>query len=203
MTDFFDNIEKALNTAASAALAAMGVDLAKEMKSNLEAGGSNDTGRLGDSITWATKDAIGRDLIGAAAKESDVISQPTGNAELHVGTAAPHGVYVEYGTGPHVANGEQNQEFIDNLVAWANRHGWTGEDGGPATEKDIYPLIKKIREEGTTEHPFVRPTEAYANGEGSAVLSDILNRFLKQGFSQIPKTVEKIDIQINVKGGNQ
>jgi hypothetical protein len=194
MSDFFDAMDKAFARASGAALEAMGKHLAEKMKEPLE-GKHEDTGRLRDSITWATKDATGRDLVGPSAEESDVISQPESVGVLHIGTAVPYAPPVEYGSGPHVANGEQSQEFTDRLTDWARRHGFA--------ENDIYYLIQYIRKNGTEQIEFINPTKQYAEGAGSAALNDIIRRFMREEFKKIPKTTKTIEWKIDIPRGNK
>jgi len=199
-----DKFEAALDRVVSGATAAIGKALAEEMKDQIEANGSMDTRRLYDSVTWATKDAVGRDLVGGAAEEGDIISKPLEVGAVHIGSAANEAPYVEYGTGPHTSGGEDSQAFIDNIVAWANRHGFKAADGGPATEKSLYFLIQSIRKEGTNEHPFVRPTAVKAQG-GAMVgaLHNIIAQFLRSEFQGIKLEKTTIDIKIDIPRGNQ
>jgi len=200
MSDFYSNVEKALDRIVEGALESLGAWAAKEMKDEIESSGHNDTGRLKDSITWATSEALDRSLVGPAAEEGDVIAQPTTKLTLHIGTADGKAPYVEYGTDAHRTD-EQKEEFHQRLLEWCARHGWTSKDGGPLTLSDIYPVLKKIQEEGTDASPFVQPTKDKMEQSGLSPITAMVNKLIGQELNKIPKNTKTVDFKIDIQGG--
>lgn len=55
---------------------------------------------------------------------------------------------VEYGTRPHQTD-FQKEEFEENIRGWCQRHG--------LPEEAVWPIMQKIRREGTKPRPHLRP----------------------------------------------
>lgn len=69
-----------------------------------------------------------------------------------IGYSAPHAMYIEYGTHPHMPP-------VDAIKAWASRKHIVSEK---ELERVAWAIAMKIKKDGTQPQPFLRPavTEA-------------------------------------------
>lgn len=196
--DFYSRCKTMLERLQEQALEVAGQKVAEMLKDKLDEKEANDTGRVRDSITWATSQATNRAMVGSAAQEGDVIKPPSVPGIVFIGTAVPYAPYVEYGTYAHGQNREMMEQFINNLLEWAARHGWQARDGGELKYSDIYPLIKKIRENGTDEMPFVRPVLAELNSGGLSVIRGAFQNLMRKEIDAMPKGTTTIDLNVDM-----
>ena len=66
-----------------------------------------------------------------------------------INTSVEHAPSVEFGTGPHKSS-RGAAKFKRSIERWARRHG--------IPEEAVFPIMQKIREEGTRAKPFLRPS---------------------------------------------
>lgn len=194
MSTFEEDVRAATDRYMEGALEAMGAFIADMLRDQIEENGSIDEGTLVKSISWATAQATDR----SGGGDIRPVNAPTKKGVLHVGSADPKAGWVEFGTGPHMANSEQTAEFEENIRDWASRHGWTGKDGAELTVDDVYPLIKKIRENGTTEQPFMRPVHVKLQSGAMMALSGYLTGLMGKEMGKIPKRKQIVDIKIDL-----
>jgi hypothetical protein len=185
-------LEKAVN----GAFAILGPQIATTMKDRLNQNGSEDTMRLENSITWATPVAV--DTVMGKGNPTDIIQKPTTKYTMHVGTAVPYAPYVEHGSTPHGgSNAAEHERFVTNMLDWARRHGWEARDGGELKESDIYYLLKKIRDNGTSDMPFVAPTKTEYEGKIGPMFRAAITPRIREAFGKRKGTKTVIDIRIS------
>ena len=103
--DFIDEVKAALQNAIERGLMAIGERAATHARDNLTALGAVDTGRLRNSITYATQGHDGETLRYTKEMQQagqDAVQTPVKVSEpntVYVGTAVFYGPYIELGTG--------------------------------------------------------------------------------------------------------
>lgn len=137
-----------------ALLADIGMATAAEMRSHTK---DHDVSkRLSNSITWQTSDR-GSNAYGEHRNE-DKLDKPKEDGVLYVGSAAPHALFREIGSGPH-KNPEGSQQFLDSLNEWTIAVlGVDRDSPDPAIRYHYWNIVKDIRAHGTEAKPFLEPT---------------------------------------------
>lgn len=182
---YYERMKTMISEMCTAGLAKTGRTLAKEMKHYLERPGADgfnriDKGELRDSITFAiqlpktskyfphSSIRAGNptmDLVGPAAPPESVIDPAKRPFLLKIGTKDKKARHIEFGTKGHKTD-LGHEEFIRNITDWALRHGY---DLSTTEGQDkLQHLIDKIRRQGTSAHPFVRPTRSIARETAKA-----------------------------------
>lgn len=122
-----------------------------------------DNGRLKGSITTVMDDKSS--VIRAPASEGDKPKKPVNKYTCYIGTNVYYAMYMEFGTGSHKSS-EGQQEFIDSITEWANRHGLPP-----------YPVMRSIRKKGLASRAYMR------NGFRQAIPKII--QYMQSNFSNI------------------
>jgi hypothetical protein len=188
--------DKVLEECVNGAFAVLGPRIASTMKGRLNQNGSEDTMRLEDSITWATPVAV--DTAMGKGKPTDIIQKPATKYTLHVGTAVPYAPYIEHGSTPHGgSNAAEHERFVANMLDWASRHGWEARDGGALKESDIYYLLKSIRDNGTSDKPFIAPTKTEYEGKVGGMFSAAIAPLIRNAFGTRKGKKTMIDVHVS------
>ncbi len=136
-----------------ALLADVGAATAKEMKSHTK---EHDVSkRLSNSITWQTVDK-GSNAFGEHRRE-DRIDSPKEDGVLYVGSAAPHALFREIGSGLH-RTWDGHEQFEESMKKWAETVLGIFPDRSPGEAYDFALLLKHVRETYTEAAPFLAPT---------------------------------------------
>lgn len=175
-----------LITAIYAGLGVAGKTLQGQMVSNLEAFPVNDTGRLKDSIAFATTLNRGAPVMaGSNYQEEDKIEAPETPYTMAVGTVCPYAAVIEHGSTAHKSAGpgvEGKGSFDERIRAWALRHGISDENV-------IFLIKRKIARDGLVARPFVAPVRAIAQPIVQKAVQAEVDKILK-GFIKGKVTID-------------
>lgn len=114
------------------------------------------SGRLSDSITWQT---VKRGTnIRSGAEADDKIEKPKTANTLLVGSAAPHAIYREKGSGMHKYF-EGHEKFEELMKEWCRTkfNKPFNPDSGDPKDKALFLHILQVVREGHEAVPFVEP----------------------------------------------
>lgn len=187
----FEGLMEVFEASVNDGLAAIGQQIADDMKKRIKDNDSNVDHRLSDSITWATNVAVDRSKIGSAAESGDIILKPTEKYTLYIGTQVPYAIYVEKGTGPHVTSNEMDQ-YEDRIREWAAKKGITDPDR-------VEEIIVNIRRKGTLEHPFVQPVKT--DWERTGMAGRMMSKIVNDTLARVSKNWKPVEVPVTMKMG--
>lgn len=163
--DMTSKLKAAFTREVEAALIAIGITGANEMKSHLDTDGGIDTERLVNSMSFATNYVTkgARGMVTGKAKEEDLPKPPDVGPEdkaVAMGTNVPYAKYVNYGALP-IGQGDGARTagepgFMDKIMAWAERQTWF--DGSPEAVSRAHAIANSIAKNGTDAVPFFEPS---------------------------------------------
>ena len=140
LAEFDANVQAMLN-----AVGEVGVQIMRDvMEEKLPNGDA--TGNTRKSVMWRTKVTYRRP---EHDDESEMIDAPPTQATVNIGSAYPNAIFMEYGTSSHISP-DGSQEFLEAIREWMALRG--------IPEKYFYPIVKKIRDEGTDARPYATET---------------------------------------------
>jgi hypothetical protein len=135
LKDFDAHIESTLE-----AIGEKGIEV---MKENMEH--KDYTGNTRGSVMYRTKATYKR-----PDKTEFIIDAPSKENEVDIGSANPVATYIEYGTPAHQRSNNW-EEFVAAIKEWAQTKG--------IPEEAVFPIIRKIHNEGTVAYPFAEKTK--------------------------------------------
>jgi hypothetical protein len=188
-----EKITRQIEEAAERALHAAGVDIAQSMKAHI-ADGVEGPSRLEDSVTYATKRVLDRNMVGPRAADEHVIKQPTEANVLKVGTASPYAKYVNWGSlpiGQGPGAGAEPGSLREHILDWAIEKFGDSEETRDFAEG----VVQKVIREGTTGFDFLGMTRADAQRIMATTFASAFRLHSRQGF--VP-TVTEIPVNIDM-----
>lgn len=137
----------------------------EEMASKLPNGDA--TGNTRKSVMFMTKNTPGKP---EHDDPDEIIDTPKDDNTVYIGSAHPNAVYMEYGTSSHVSS-KDKQKFLDAIREWMGIRG--------IDEKYFWPIVKKIRAEGTDARPYATESARKIGERASSIIGDVIAEFIK------------------------
>lgn len=185
-------IAKILEDQIEAGFLVIGEEVKEVIQANVHAV-AFDTGRLQDSVDFATKNR--QATAKGKATAIDMIKSPTTTFTLHIGTACPYAIPIEfgsaYGTVHRNPGGVEGGSMRERIKEWALRHG--------IPESMVSPIINNIMKRGyLPARQFMTPAAPMVKAIADTVMKKVMQR-AKDAFP-IKKTV--IEVTISTRGMN-
>jgi hypothetical protein len=184
ITTVAERAEERLTVIFDALLIQIGDMGAKKMQSHLSGRGI-DTGRLFQSIAWATPRARDNRTNGSVLKEGDLPVAPTERFSVNIGTGCPYAPQVNYGSLPMGRGGSgsvdpESGTFQEKIKEWAERHGV--DTSTPEGRSHLFFIMKRIKDKGTDAIEFFENSLVDIRREARLIIDLGMQKFMGAGF---------------------